>query len=322
MFRTICTILTAILLATGLSSAAHAQKVVVGTGVDPSFTPLYVALQLNMFKTRGLDVEMKVFSSGSAAVPALISGDINISMGAPAAALLNHMRARKITMVAQFSRQQGYAELIGKRSIANVPGLAGQRVGFELGTATEVFAMEVLAEHKTSPSVLRHVNLQPPEGLAALQRDDLDAVFTFKPWSDRMLAAMPDRLHKIPGTENFQTHQHVFMDREWAEKNPTQATAFLGVLREAIALANADKDQAARLVGQQLRMEAAAVRPLLDLNEFTMRFDDETVKLLRREVDLQQRTGRMGRDFSYREFVFTEPLRRLDASIVSYTLPQ
>jgi hypothetical protein len=44
--------------------------------------------------------------------------------------------------------------------------------------------------------------------------------------------------------------------------------------------------------------------------------------LLKREVDFQIRSGRIQPNFAYAPFVFTEPLRRLDASLVNYQLPK
>lgn len=301
---------------------AHAEgTLIVGTGVDPSFTPLYVAFEQDLFRKNGIAAELKLFASGSAAVPSLISGDINISLGTPTAPLLNHMKANKIALAAQFARQYRYSELIGIKAIGAVSDLPGRRVGYELGTATEVFALEVLAEHKVAPETIRHVSLQPPEGLAALQRNDIDAVFTFKPWSDRMVAAMPDKVHRIPGTESFFSTQNVIMDKEWAEKNPKTATGFLDVLRQSIAFVRANPDEAAVLVGRHLRMDPGAVRPLLDLNDFELVLDNETIRITKREADLQVRTGRMPPGLSYAAFIYDAPLKRLDAARVNYALP-
>jgi NitT/TauT family transport system substrate-binding protein len=315
--------LVAVAVALSLVGAgeAQAQKVIVGTGVDPSFSPLYVAHEAGLFKKHGADVEIKLFASGSAAVPSLIPGDIHVAMTGPAAPLLNHMKAPKIVMVAQFVTQTGYNELIGDKSITSVPGLRGRRVGYELGSTMEVFAIEILRQHNMTPKDVIHVNLQPPEALAALQRGNVDAVFVFKPWTDRAVEALKDKIHKIPGAEKFVNHLHVFMDREWVDKNMDPAVRFLAALREAGVFINRNRDEAASLVGHHLRMEGAAVRPLLNLNDFTLVMNQGTIDLLRREVDLQLRTGRLAGTFSYAAFVYPEPLRKLDPALVNYKLP-
>jgi ABC-type nitrate/sulfonate/bicarbonate transport system substrate-binding protein len=300
---------------------AQAQKVVVGTGVDPSFSPLYVAHEAGLFSKHGVDVEIKRFASGSAAVPSLIPGDIHVAMTGPAAALLAHMKSPKVVMVAQFVTQTGYNELIGDKTIMSVPGLRGRRVGYELGSTMEVFAIEIFRQHNMTPKDVIHVNLQPPEALAALQRGNVDAVFVFKPWTDRAVEALKDKIHKIPGAEKFSNHLHVFMDREWAEKNMDPAVKFLAAIQEAGVFTNQNRGEAAVLVGKHLRMEGAAVRPLLDLNEFTLVMNQGTIELLKREVDLQARTGRLGGTFSYSSFVYPEPLRKLNPALVNYKLP-
>jgi len=304
--------------------AVQARDIIIGTGVDPTFSPLYVGVEAGIFERLGVSVELKLFSSGSAAVDPMISGEVNVAMTGPARPLLTHVRAPKVTVVAQFVTQQGYTDLIGLQSIGGVEELRGKRVGYELGTTTEVFALEILAQYGMGPGDINHINLQPPEALAALQNRNLDAVFSFKPWSDRAIEALPDTLHLIPGAENFFSHLHIFADREWAEASEANMEAlvkFLAGIKEAGELIASDKDAAAAMVARHLRMDIAAVRPLLDLNAYTLVFDEATMALLQREVEFQIRSGRLDAGFQYGPFVFTEPLSRMDAGLVSYTLP-
>lgn len=306
-------------------SVASAQDLIVGTGVDPTFSPLFVAQEAGLFSKHGVNVRIQAFSSGSAAVDPIITGEVNVAMTGPARPLLVHARAPKVVMVAQFVTQQGYTDLIGHKSIPNVQALRGRRVGYELGTTTEVFALDVLAQYNMTQRDITHRNVQPPEALAALQNKNLDAVFSFKPWSDRAIAAMPNDLHLIPGAEKFFSHLHIFADKEWLERTPRNMESmvkFLAAIREATGMIAANKDQAAALVAKHLRMETKATRPLLDLNAYTLVFNQSSMDLLKREVDFQIRSGRIQPNFAYAPFVFTEPLRRLDASLVNYQLPK
>jgi ABC-type nitrate/sulfonate/bicarbonate transport system substrate-binding protein len=306
-------------------STANAQDLVAGTGVDPTFSPLYVAHEAGLFKKHGVDVSLKLFASGSASVDPLVPGEVNVAMTGPARPLLTHVRAPKVTIVAQFVTQSGYTDLVGLKSIPNVEALRGKRVGYELGTTTEVFALDILGQYKMTARDINHINLQPPEALAGLQNKNLDAVFSFKPWSDRAVAAMPNDLHFVPGAEKFFSHLHIFADKEWLEKSPKNMDSmvkFLAAMKESAAYIAANKDAAAALVAKHLRMEVTAVRPLLDLNAYTLVFDQATMDLLKREVDFQVRSGRLPATFAYAPFVYTEPLRRLDASLVKYELPK
>jgi ABC-type nitrate/sulfonate/bicarbonate transport system substrate-binding protein len=183
-----------------------------------------------------------------------------------------------------------------------------------------MFAIEAFARHNMTPRDYTHVNIQPPESLAALQRGNVDAIFSFKPWTDRAVDALKDKVHKVPGV-TLNNHLHIFMDREWAQKNMDAAVKFLGTMREAGTFTNQNRDEAAALVSRHLRMQVSAVRPLLDLNEFTLVMNQATMDVLKREVDLQARTGRVPSSFPYEAFVYPDPLRKLDASLVNYKLP-
>jgi ABC-type nitrate/sulfonate/bicarbonate transport system substrate-binding protein len=307
------------------TSTVLAQDIVVGTGVDPTFSPLFVAQEAGLFAKHGVNVGLKLFSSGSAAVDPLVPGEVNVAMTGPARPLLTHIRAPKVTIVAQFVTQSGYTDLVGLKSVPNVESLRGKRVGYELGTTTEVFALEVLAQYGMAARDVQHVNVQPPEALAGLQNRNLDAIFSFKPWSDRAVAAMPNDLHFVPGAEKFFSHLHIFADKEWIERTPRNMESmvkFLAAMREAATFIASNKDQAAALVARHIRMETTAVRPLLDLNAYTLVFDQSTMDLLKREVDFQARSNRLPANFAYAPFIFTEPLRRLDPALVKYELPR
>src|SRR5215469_477466 len=77
-----------------------ADKMIIGTGVDPSFAAFYVGTESGIFKKHDVDAELRVFASGGASTPYLVSGDIQVSMAGSPAGVIVHAKAPQVVMVA------------------------------------------------------------------------------------------------------------------------------------------------------------------------------------------------------------------------------
>ncbi len=80
--RTRLLVFTAGILSLTGSLASAAERVTVGlTSLSPSAMPIYVAKEKGFFEAEGLDVQIPVFTSGTANTQAVISGDVQIAFG-------------------------------------------------------------------------------------------------------------------------------------------------------------------------------------------------------------------------------------------------
>lgn len=298
--------------------AQPAARMVIGTGVDPSFGPFFIGVEGGFFQRHGIAAELRTFSSGSAAVPSLISRDTVAVFAAPAAGVLNNRVSADVVFVAHAGTVSDIYDVVGGPGITTLQDLRGKRVGFGFSTATELFLLEVLKTANMTRADLRPVNLQPPEGLVALQRRDVDAVSTFKPWTGRIAGALPGTT-VVKGLEWYLLHQHIMMNKGWAMENRATAVRFLAALREIMAFTQANPQEASAMVGRRLRMETAAVVPLLTANTFGLQWSDESMRLMKREVEAQIGFGNVQAPFDYSRLIWPDLLRELDASLVTFS---
>ena len=61
---------------------AQAAKIIIATGVDPSFSAYYVAKESGIFAKNGLEVQLNTGPSGSAMVALLIQNQVQSAFGA------------------------------------------------------------------------------------------------------------------------------------------------------------------------------------------------------------------------------------------------
>ena len=299
-----------------------ADKMVIGTGVDPTLSQFYLGVEAGIFKKHGLDVDVKLFGSASASTPSLIPGDIQASLTSVPAGLLAHARAPKVVLVAMTDIATNYYGVLAENRMKTLNDLRGQKVGVAMGSSSELFAIQALQRVNMTLKDVQVVNVEPPEMLAALLRKDISAFFVWEPWLTRGKMATRGQAQVLPGSDFYQIHNHLVMDREWIEKNRDAALRFLRAVKEAGEFAMKRRDEAAPLVAKFLKLDVELVKELLPKCNFMMVLDDTAMQFMKHEADALIDTKRMTAPFDYKGYVYPELLREIDAKSVNYTLPQ
>ena len=306
----------------GLSGirAWAADRMVVGTGVDPTLSQFYLS-EAGIFKKHGLDVEVKLFGSASASTPSLIPGDIQASLTSVPAGALAHARAPKVVLVAMTDIATNYYGVVAETRLKTLADLRGQKVGVAMGTSSEIFAIQALERTNMTLKDVQVVNVEPPEMLAALIRKDISAFFVWEPWLTRAKLATKGASHILPGSDFYYIHNHLVMDREWIDKNKDASIRFLRAVKEAGEFAMTKPDEAAPMIARFLKLDVELVKELLPKCKFMMVLDDVTMQFMKKEVDALIATKRITGPFDYKKYIYPDLLREIDPKAVSYTLP-
>ncbi len=312
----------AVWMAAGTGSAPAADKMVIGTGVDPTLSQFYLGAEAGIFKKHGLDVEVKLFGSASASTPSLIPGDIQASLTSVPAGLLAHARAPKVVLVAMTDIATDYYGVFGETRLKSLADLRGQKVGVAMGSSSELFAIQALERVGMTLKDVQVVNVEPPEMLAALLRKDISAFFVWEPWLTRAKMATRGQGHILPGSDFYKIHNHLVMDREWIERNRPAAVRFVRAVKEAGEFAMQRRDEAAPLVGKFLKLDVELVKELLAKCNFMMVLDDNAMQFMKKEADALIASKRITGPFDYKGYLYPELLREVDPKAVNYTLPQ
>jgi ABC-type nitrate/sulfonate/bicarbonate transport system substrate-binding protein len=299
------------------------DKMVIGTGVDPTLSQFYVGVEAGIFKKHGLDVEVKLFGSASASTPSLIPGDIQASLTSVPAGAIAHARAPKIVLVAMTDIATNYFGAVAETRLKSLADLRGQKVGVAIGSSSELFAIQALERVGMTLKDVQVVNVEPPEMLAAMLRKDISAFFVWEPWLTRAKMAMKGASHILPGSEFYFIHNHLVLDREWIEKNRDMAMRFMRAFKESGEFLMQKRDEAAPMVARFLKLDVELVKELLPKCNFMLVLDEVTMQFMKKEVDALIASKRINGPFDYKGYVYPNLLREIDAKAVSYTaLPQ
>ncbi len=180
----------AILLA-ALVSLSHAQglkKVVLFGQPSVNNDAIWMALEHGYFKEQGLDVEYRVFPSGTTAFQTFRTGqgDIVMTGDLPSVQYFFNNPGQYQTFAALERDSKSYV-VIARKDIKKPQDLAGKTVATRVGSTGSWFVSEYLTKNKVDPKSVSVKNLDTQLLPAALCKGDISAFFIWQPIGSRTL---------------------------------------------------------------------------------------------------------------------------------------
>lgn len=316
---------TAIKLAGGfavLPAAARAAptKIVIGTGVDPSFAAYYVAQEAGIFARNGLDVQLNTGPSGSAMVALLIQNQAQSAFGAEQAGVLDHNLDPNVVIAAEGAVLLHWYGIVGK-GVANVDALKGKRLGIARASGSEVFWQALVDKQHLNPKDYTIVQVEAPEMVAALERGDIDAYSAWEPWLTRGVAAVKGAQLVVDNVGIIEGRVFVYLNKGWAAQNPEPAQAFMRSLIEATTMINTQRGAAAAHVAKFLKLDVAFSKSLMDKLSYDIRLDQMSVGNMQIAEQQLKTIGKLAKPLDWQTLFYPDPLKAVAPDKVDYKLP-
>lgn len=166
-------------------------KAVFGSVSNLMHTPEYVAVQKGFYAQNGLNVQLKIFSSGSDVTKALKAGTVDF--GSASTTSVQPARAAGVPLKllggemndATSAEYDGPLGIIGRkdRGITSDPSsLEGKKIGSLAGSTTQDYLRLFLQKHHMTEKDVHVVNLDVPDHPVSLKQGDVDAVVSWEPY--------------------------------------------------------------------------------------------------------------------------------------------
>lgn len=286
------------------------SRMVIATGVDPSFSPYYVAKEGGFFQRNGLDVTVNTGPSGSAMVAFLVGNQINSAYGAEQAGVSAHLVDPNVVVVAEGVALLRWISVVG-RNMTSMDELKGKRVGVARGTGSETFWLSVVAKLNLNVADYTIVNVEAPEMVAAMERGNIDAFAVWEPWPTRAMRAIPNTRILVSNDTIQIIRNFVYMNKGWAEQNPDITDRFLRSLIQAKEFIDTNPEQAVQQVARFLRQDRALIAELMTKVEFRMNLTSDTVSNVQLAIDQLRGMNRLARPVTPAEIIWADPMRRV-----------
>lgn len=294
------------LLAAITSAGAEApkDKMTIASGIDPAFAQFYVGKAGGFFEKNGLDVTLNTGPSGSAMVPLLIKNQVQAVIGAEQAGLLNFAVDEDVVLASQMLRVLRYYGVVG-RNLDDLDGLKGKKIGMTPGGAGELFWNTLVSKLNLNPADYTIIPVDSPEMIAALERGNLDAVATWEPWVTRAIDSVSNTKLLRDNEGILFSRNFLYLNRSWAEENPEVAARFIRALAEATDFIHTNPDEAAKLVGESISMDAEFAKKLMPKIDFDMLLDkQDTVEYLKPIEENLKSGGRLTKEIVWDRFIY------------------
>lgn len=158
--------------------------------------PLWAAVEAGVFAEHGLDVTVQPIQGGAQAMPALLNGDVDFSVGQPFGAMRASLQGLDVAIIANYA--ESYAEGEDINSVVSAPGsditrpadLAGKKVSVNsLGAAGDLTIMAAVEEDGGDPSAVEFVEVAFPDAKAQLEAGNIDAAWVPEPFVSMIVGA-------------------------------------------------------------------------------------------------------------------------------------
>jgi len=203
------TIIGILLLATGLAAgfAANAQalkKLTLFGQPSVNNDAIWMALEYGYFKEQGLEVDYRVFPSGTTAFQTFRTGqgDIVMTGDLPSVQYFFNNPGQYQTFVAIERDAKGYV-VIARKDIRTAKDLAGKTVATRVGSTGSWFISEYLTKNGVDPKSVTVKNLDTQLLPAALCKGDIAAFFIWQPIGSRTLEICANDAHQLSDATGY-----------------------------------------------------------------------------------------------------------------------
>lgn len=268
----------------GGEQGTRSIRVLETAGIPSAF--LTYGVEQGFFEQEGLEVEVQPSQGGAEAIPAIVSGDVQVAGSNAVSVLLAAAQGVDLRIIAPgtFARpEKDFSAIMVSKDgpIRRPEDLEGKRLAVNtLKNVTEVTAREALAKEGVDPSSLRLTELPFPEMAQAVAKGDADAAFLIEPF---VTTAKNEGLRVLASPYNdtqpgLQVGSYV-AQAGFAEENAEVVEGFAnGVARTAEAIEE-DPEQFRGFLPEASELPAEAAKAVT-LPQWRAENDRESLELL------------------------------------------
>jgi ABC-type nitrate/sulfonate/bicarbonate transport system substrate-binding protein len=230
-------------------------QAVAAVGSNMNHVPSFVGVEKGIFLKHGVDLKLKVLSTGQEMSKAVQAGEAQF-LGA---AFSNFPVAMERGLKAK-----GFVGLMGDRvtahsdepvsivtrkgtGITKVADLAGKKVGTPVGGTGHEYLGVVLKKAGVPAEKVTVVNVPPGNSVSALAGEQVDAISAWEPYGTLMLGKVPEAVLVQRGGGNIGYYINMSALADFLEKNPDLVYRYAVALAEASQYTRQRLDEAAEI---------------------------------------------------------------------------
>ncbi|GAA4489574.1 ABC transporter substrate-binding protein [Microbacterium panaciterrae] len=255
--------------------------------------PLYLGVEKGFFAEEGLDITIKNVQGAAAAVPLLLNGEMQFAYGALIPVISVAASGVPVTFVVGGiakppSAKADYSAIVTKQgsSIKDLKGLAGHSVAVNaLRGGPHLSVILALKKAGVDPSTVNFVELPMSDGMAAVQRGDVDAAYLAEPFTSQAVAAgLPVISSPVYETAPDGATSGYFAVRPYLDQHASTADAFARAIAKSDEYANGHLDEVRAQIVKYSGMDAKTVENMR-IPTFTSKLEASSITAMAGQMD-------------------------------------
>ncbi len=234
------------------------EKITVAAAEYLTGALIYVAEDQGFFEENGLDVTIKGYASGKACADALINGEADIATSAGFVFVSNSFEHTDLRVFGTVATKQ-VKELVARKDkgITKIDDLEGKKIGVTRKSGAEFLLGIFLTFNALSYKDVELVDLKASEIVEAISNGDIDAAFTWDPYTYNIKKELGENVISWFGGEDF---YFVLLTKEdWIKSNPAAAERFLKSVLEAEDYIKDNSEEAKEFVMNRFDYESGYI---------------------------------------------------------------
>ena len=306
-------------------SAAELTRLVVFTEPIPHYDAVWMADAKGLFKAAGLDVQFRLFASGTTALQSFKAGQGDIEFGGDFPGVQYWVENNKdYRMIAAIQKDAKSYVLTTNTDITKSADLKGKILATRLGSNVDWFMSAYLKRNGISQSDVTIKNLDGQVMPAALCQGDINAFFFWQPYNDKAVETCPTKAHNLSNAEGYIPGYVVAGARPgWLAKpeNARATEAFLKAIAMGKQLAEKDLDAVVAYGAEKYSMPAAPIKEEWKNSIRLVTLDDTVYKDYCGLADWMREKGYLKGPLDLSEFVWTDGIKSFDPAAVTKPPP-
>lgn len=227
------------------------EQVIVATNTEYVGTcAIIAAREKGYFANEGILVLIQSYSSGKAAMEAVLQGRANMGTVADIPVMFAGLDQRSVSVLATIFRTDKDHGIVGRRDrgIVEPADLKGKRIGVTLSTSGHFTLSAFLNRQKLSAKDVTMVNYKPEEFADAIERGDVDAVASWEPFLATMLNRLGSNGVAFYGKDVYESLYNMVAMRSYIGNHPETIKKVLRALDQGSKFCNDEQDAARKLL--------------------------------------------------------------------------
>lgn len=239
---------------------------------------IYVANERGYFSDNGLNITIKDYVSGLAAVNGLLNGEVDIATATDFVLVGKALFNESIVSIGNIDKFSiGSVMVRTDHGINNVMDLKGKRIGIAMGTVAEYNLVRFLESSGIEANEVTLVNIPPLLTPAALTNGSVDAAYTTKAYFEMAIGPIPGDILVWAAQNDRLTNYLAISDREWARDHLETTKRFFRALSQAEDFMIGQTDISKEIVRIALNDTNAYVQQVWPDNQFSLSLDQTLI---------------------------------------------